>query len=408
MSKTFSHTDPFSGTSVDLNLEVPTNSAASSAADSSSLKHEISVGTQVALASLVWASAINVSAAINHHESIKDGLKSMRLSMIGKGVLPMGLYMGGPAQIAIAAQKKVLGQEENPSAQREALSALAGAGVEAAAGSPFDFLAIRQMLHGVKTSHHLQTNPADIAKFSQEELRRLIPTSAKTADKEAIIKSAVESKFSNISLTPQNLKMISEKIGVKLTVGDMAKSIAIMCPTSILRNLPFYVGLLEANKPKDQGDSHIHEAMLISLGGALMTSIPNNATYQSALRTIKGKEPSQAFTEALSESLQQVWKDPKKFTALVGIRAIATFSAVLCFSDGARSGIRNVVDGISDSMSQNLGFGDSLKLTAAEKDAVDKEIAVAITNSQEAEKPDAAPAKPQNTKLAIGTRENSK
>ena len=395
MPKTFPSEEPFSGTSLNLDLEIPT-----AATGQSSLRNEITIGTQVGLASLAWAAATNFSTAIMHNESIKAGLKTVRFPMIYSGLPAMLTYNLGPVEIAIAAQKKVLGQEENLSAGRAALSVLTGAGVEAVAGNPLDFLSLRQILHSVKASHHLQTNPADMAKFSQEELRRLIPTNAKIApDKEAIIKSAAESKYSNISFTPQNLKLISEKLGVKLTVADVAKSIGIMCPTSILRNLPFYAGLLEANKPQGQ-NSHIYETMLISLGGALMTTIPNNATYQSALGTVKGKEPLPAFTGALSESLQQVWKDPKKFTALVGIRALATFSAVLCFSDSTQNSIQHMVDGISDSISQNLGFGNSLNLTAAEKETVDKKITKAISESQEGMKPDAAPTNPQNTKLA--------
>lgn len=411
--------DPFSGISFDLSDEIPTIST-----KPESFGSAIATGAQVIAASASWAIATNSSASIIDSASVLSGLKSLRPSMISSGLPAMFAYNFIPVEIAIEAQKKVLGQEDNPSNFKSVLSVLAGAGTEAAVGNPLDFLSLRQILHSVKIKHHLQNNPEAFAKFSHEELQKLLPANIKTAiDKEAILKSAAESKYSNISFTPQNLKMFNEKLGIKLTLKDVAKSLAIMYPTSMIRNIPFYVGLLEANKPKS---SSIYETMLISLSGALITTIPNNATYQAAIGVIKGEEPMQVFTSALSTSAKQIWQDPKKLAALVGIRSMATLAAICCFSDSTHDNIKHLVDSISDTVSRQLGFEEHQKLTEAQKAAIDVKLTETLSNPKvaeivskklqevnfsdhetkalEAKKPDTAPANPQNEKLASATK----
>ncbi len=377
MSKTFlNHEEPFSGIEINLDEEIP-ETAKSAKLPSAA----IATGSQIVLASIAWTAATNGSAAIiDSKKGILNGLKAVRPSMVLGGVLPMLLYNSGPVEVAIAAQKKVLGEEKNSSALRASAAVLAGASMEAAIGNPLDFLSVHQILTSVKTADYLEKNPQSILKFSEEELRKLMPKASAAANKEELIQLAKDNHYKNISFTPKNLAIISKNLGVKLTVGDVAKSIAVMFPTSVVRNFPFYIGLLEANKPKDDPNSSITETMIISLVGALSTTIPNNATYTAAINVAKGQGELQAFTGALKESATQAWREPQKFAALIGIRSMATFAAICCFSDYTRDSLSGVIDGISNVVSKSFGLEGAL--TDEEKKALDDQHLKGLSNHE--------------------------
>ena len=367
--------DPFSGIDLNYTSSVETQQQHHSIDP----KQAVINASQVCLASLSWIFATNLTAAISEG-GVKAGIKRITPSAVYSGLPAMLFYNATATEAGIWAANGVRDNEEGGSVNL-ALSVASGAITEAVVGNPADFMSLYPLFTSIKLTEYLKQNPQALNAFSLEDLRKLMPKASPQTTVEQLREQAISSKFTAVDFSTKNIAMMSERTGVKLTLADSAKAVSAMFAPSILRNSAFYYLLLKSNETGEKKPS-IEEIATEGAITSTLTSIPNNATYDTATKVIQGKSSLEALKSAVIENTVKITENPSRFAILAGIRFLATMTAVTIFSDTAKDKLGEVIDGISNAVSAALGI-EVKKLTQKEQKEADKYIASSLNNPED-------------------------